>query len=165
MNYRRNLKDIIPSILIFSISIIYFIIAVIINYSENEPFLIRKSITDSSFIFLFISSFTVPGFILHYRYERLNRNRKITFKQNHLEITTDTEIKNVLYSDVLEVENHTVLWQGKNPWSHYSYVKIILKNKENIFYNSLTKKIYSENNLLKSNRIKKHKIEDIWPLY
>lgn len=147
MNYSRNLKDILPSILIFSISIIYFIITLIINYSEKEPFLIRKSITDSSFIFLFISSFTVPEFILHYRYERLNRNRKITFKQNYLEITTETEIKNILYSDILEVENHTVLWQGKNPWSHYSYVKLILKNNEKIYYNSLTKRINSENKL------------------
>lgn len=165
MNYSRNLKNIIPSILIFFISIIYFIITLIINYSEKEPFLIWKSITDSSFIFLFISSFTVPGFILHYRYERLNRKRKITFKQNYLEITTDTEIKNVLYSDILEVQKHIVLWKEKNPWSHYSYVKLILKNKEKIYYNSLTKRINSENNLLKSNRIKKYEIEDIWPLY
>lgn len=75
----------------------------VLNYNEKEEFIIGKSVSDSSFIFLFFSSFTVPGFILHYRYERLNRNRKITFKQNYLEITTETEIKNILYSDVLEV--------------------------------------------------------------
>ena len=161
----RNLKYITPSILAFSILIIYFIIMLIHNYSENEVFLIRKSISDSSFIFIFISATTFPGFILHFRYEKLNRNRKITFKQNYLEIKTKTEIKSILYSDVSEVEKHTVMWQGRNLWSNYSYVKLILKNKEKIYYNCLTETMNSENNLLKSDRIKKHKIEDVWPLY
>lgn len=137
----------------------------ILNYNKNETFLICKSISDSSFIFLFISVLTVPGFILHYRYERLNRDKQITFKQNFLEIKTETEIKNILYSDVIEVENHTAMWQGRNLWSNYSYVKLILKNKEKIYYNCLTKTINSENNLLKSNRIKKYNIEDIFPFY
>jgi hypothetical protein len=165
MEYKRNLKYITPTIVIFSFSIVYFLIMLVMNYNEKEEFIISKSISDSSFIFLFISSFTVPGFILHYRYEMLNKNRKITFKQNFLEITTETEIENVLYSDILEVENHTVSWKGRNPWSDYNYVKLCLKNGEKIYYNCLTEKINSENNLLKSDRIKKFKIEDIYPWY
>ncbi len=136
-----------------------------LNYIEKEEFIISKSISDSSFVFLFISLLTFPGFILHYRYKILNRNREITFKQNHLEVTTENGIENILYSDVLEVENHTVTWKGRNPWSDYNYVKLNLKNGEKIYYNCLTEKINSENNLLKSNRIKKFKIEDIYPWY
>src|SRR5690606_3673911 len=104
-------------------------------------------------------------FILHYRYERLNRNRTIIFKQNYLEIKTKKGIENILYSDITEIEEHTVSWKVRNLWNNYSYIKLILKNKEKIYYNCLTETINSENNLMKSDRIKKYKIQDIIPLY
>ena len=137
----------------------------ILNFKANETFIIRKSLSDSRFIFLLISTLTLPGFILHYRYERLNRNRTIIFKQNYLEIKTKKGIENILYSDITEIEEHTVSWQVRNLWNNYSYIKLILKNKEKIYYNCLTETINSENNLMKSDRIKKYKIQDIIPLY
>jgi hypothetical protein len=165
MKNKRNLGYITMSIVIFSISIIYFLFMLFLNYSEKEEFIISKTISDSSFMFLFTSVLTFPGFILHYRYKMLNKKRKITFRKNYLEITTEDGIKNVLFSDVLEVENHTVAWQGRNPWSDYNYVKIILKNGDKIYYNCLTSVKNSENNLFNINRIKVSNLEDIYPWY
>jgi len=165
MKNKRNLEYITMSILIFSFSIIYFLLMLFLNFSEGEEFIISTSISDSSFVFLFTSILTFPGFILHYRYMLLNRNRTMTFKQNYLEITTENGIKNILYSDVIEVENHTVAWQGRNPWSDYTYVRLNLKNGEKIYYNCLTTLINSDNYLLKSERIKKFQIANLYPWY
>ncbi|MEM0577891.1 hypothetical protein [Flavobacterium polysaccharolyticum] len=165
MEYKRNLNYIMPSIVLLSMSIFGFLILIVILYIEIENFTINKNIYGSSVIFLVLSSITVPGFILNYRYEILNKNRKITFKQNHLEIETDAEIENILYQEVLEVEKHIVSWKGRNPWSDYYYVKLNLKNGKKIYYNCLTETINSENNLLKSKRIKKFTIDNLYPWY
>ena len=165
MEDKKSKGYITMSIVILSLSIIYFMLMLFLNYYEKEKFIINKSISDSSFIFLFTSILTFPGFILHYRYKMLNKNRKITFRKNYLEITTEDGTKKVLFTDVLVVENHTVAWQDRNPWSNYKYVKIILKNGEKIYYNCLTCIINSENNLFNIDRIKVYNLEDIYPWY
>lgn len=165
MEYKKNLKYIAPTIVIFSISIFYFLLMLVLNCIENEVSLISKSISDSTFIFFFISVLTFPGFILHFRYELLNRNKTITFKKKHLEITTETEVKSVLYSNILEIENHSVAWKWRNTWSHYYYVKLNLMNGEKEYYNCLTKKVNSESVLFKDDRIKKFESEDVYPWY
>jgi hypothetical protein len=76
MKNKRNLGYITMSIVLFSLSIIYFLYMLFLNFSEGEEFIISKSISDSSFVFLFASVLTFPGFILHYRYMLLNRTEQ-----------------------------------------------------------------------------------------
>ncbi|MGL3001500.1 hypothetical protein [Flavobacterium sp. RSSB_23] len=165
MKEKKNLIYVMPSIVFLSIFMFGFLILIVTLYIEVENFTIYKNIYDLSIVFLLFSSITIPGFILNYRYEILNRNRKITFKQNHLEIKTEAEIENILYEEVLEVEKHIVSWKGRNPWSDYYYVKLNLKNGKKIYYNCLTETINSENNLLKRKRIKKFTIDNLYPWY
>ena len=164
MEVKKN-KCITPTIVTFSFSIIIITIMLFINYNESNVLMIGKSLKDSSFFLIFILFITFPGFALHFRYKIQSRNKKITFKQNCLEIETDFETKKVFYSDVLEIESHFVAWQRRNPWSDYSYVKLNLKNGEEIYYNCLTTSINSDNNLLLIERIKKTKFDDIFPWY
>lgn len=163
MKNNKNIYFILPSIITFSISIIYFFIVLGINYYDNEEEIFIKSLSESSFILLIFSVLSFPGFILHFRYIFLNKNFKIKFHKKHFEILKENEAKIVLYTEVNKIEMHSTIWKSRNPWSDYGYVKIILESGEKIFYNSLTNIENSENILLSIERIKKYNLEDIYP--
>lgn len=163
MKNNKNIYFILPSIITFSISIIYFFIVLGINYYDNKEEIFIKSLSESSFILLIFSALSFPGFILHFRYIFLNKNFKIIFHKKHFEILKENEAKIVLYTEVNKIEMHSTIWKSRNPWSDYGYVKIILESGEKIFYNSLTNIENSENILLSIERIKKYSLEDIYP--
>lgn len=161
----KNAKYILPSIIVFLIALAFFLFVLVSNYRNDADDFLKKSLYESAF-FIFLSSFlSIPGFILHYRYSIHNRKKLITFKKNYFEITIADKTTNILYTDVSIIENHTITWKMKNPWSDYSYVKIILNNGEKIYYNCLTNIKNSENNLFNIKRIKVYNLEDIYPWY
>ena len=161
----KNAKYILPSIIVFLIALVFFLFVLSSNYRNDEEELLIKSLCESVF-FIFLTSFlSIPGFILHYRYSIHNRKKTITFKKNYFEITIADKTTDILYADISVVENHTLVWKIRNPWSDYSYVKIILNNGEKIYYNCLTKIKNSENNLFNIERIKIYNLEDIYTWY
>ena len=161
----QNTKYILPSIIAFLVAISFILFVFISNYRNNVDELLKTSLSESGFIIFLTSFLSIPGFILHYRYSIHNRKKTITFKKNYLEITIADKTNDILYTDISVVEKHSIGWKTRNPWSDYSYVKIILNNGEKIYYNCLTNIKNSENNLFKIDRVKVYDLEGIFPWY
>lgn len=138
MTFRSNLNFIGFTVFIFALIIFYFIAVLIIMHSKTGVWQWSETFSGSFFVIVFISLITVPGFLLHFRYYKQDKEKILDFKSNYLEITDRSGISKVFYNEILKVERHSPLWQFKNPWSNYGYIKIIMKNSTAFTYTCLT---------------------------
>jgi hypothetical protein len=163
MTFKRNLKFIGWSVLLFSLPLVFFFALLIINYQRTGHIEWVDITTKFAVFFIIISIMTVPGFILHYRYYKKDKGKSLRFRPTYFEITKNNQTNKIYYGDILRIEKHYLTWNRRNPWSDYGYIKIILKDSSIYSYSCLTHDIVSSAIFFKNKDVTVDDCEEFFP--
>lgn len=163
MTFKTNLKFIRLTIFIFSLPLLLFIALLITSYSDTGQLKWNKSVNKSSVFFGIVSLFTIPGFLLHYRYYFSDKGKSLLFHETYFDLNDRTGTNKIYYTDLIKVEKHYMFWNTRNPWRGYGYIKLFLKNGEILTYNCLTHDHISSAILFKVKKVQTEECEEIYP--
>ena len=163
MTFKRNLKFISLTIILFAIPIIAFISILIIRYQKTGQMEWADTALNLGFLVFFVSIITVPGLFLHFHYYNKDMGKSLRFRPTYFEIIRDGETNKIYYKDILRIEKHYPAWTHRNPWSDYGYIKILLTDNSTFSYSCLTHDFFSSAVLFKNEGVEVEDCEDIYP--
>jgi len=163
MTFKRNLKFISWTAILFSIPLILFISILIISYQKTGHFQWGDTFSISAAPFLIISIFTVPGLLLHYRYYKQDKGKSLKFRPTYFEIAQNGQVNKIYYKDISRIEKIHPVWSHRNPWNDYGYIKVVLKDNLVFTYSCLTHDIISSAILFKNKDVKVEDYEVFYP--
>jgi hypothetical protein len=163
MTFKNNLRFIFWNLIWFLFPLILFVSVTTSNYFKTGNFNIQKIFPVSAIIFGIMALIFIPGFLLHYRYYKQDKNKSIRFRPTYFLLNDLDEIHKIYFSDILKIEKHHVLWNGRIPWNNYGYIRIILRGGQLFSFNCLTHDIISSTILFKNKNILVEDFEELYP--
>ena len=162
MTFKTNLEFIGLTIFIFCLPLGLFLANAITNYSKNGELYLGDAVFKTAIFFGLVCLFTIPGFLLHYRYYINDKEKYIRLRPTYFELIGKTGTNKIYYGDISKVEKHYMAW-NKLPWRSYGYINVILSNGNLLSYNCLTHDHLSSALFFKSKEIPVEECEEIYP--
>lgn len=125
------------TVFVFSLPIIFFIVLLFVFHNKTGEWQWANTASKSAVFFGLISLMTIPGFLLHYKYYSHDKGKSLRFRPTYFELSDELQTTKIYYKDIQKVERHYIVWNRRNPWSDYGFIKVYTKSGKTVSFTCL----------------------------
>jgi hypothetical protein len=163
MSFKTNIRYIGMTVVVFSLPIIFFIVLLLVFHNKTGEWQWANTASKSAVFFGLISLMTIPGFLLHYKYYLHDKGKSLRFRPTYFELSDELQTTKIYFKDIHKIERHYVVWNRRNPWSDYGYIKVYTKSGGTVSFTCLLSDHISSTAYFRNKNVTVEENETLFP--